>query len=553
MKTVIRPFHVFLALLALLNLVQAGLTELTGDEALYWMHWKNLDWGYRDHPPAIAMMIGCGYSLIGGELGVRMMVVVANFLTVLLLYRLIRPQVWWQPVLLLLSVPVINLYGFMATPDVPLILFSTVYFVVWKKFLQDQSPRNTLWLGLAMAALVWSKYHGVLIIVLMLLPQKQLWFSRRFWLAAATGILLFSPHLIWQIVNDLPTIKFHLNDRNSDTMEPRHILGYVGGQFLVFNPLLLVASFVVIIKVKAIDGFSVSLKWLVVGLTGLFFLNSFRGRVEPHWTAPAVIAAVYLVLTYADSLFQKNAWKYGLVFFCALILLVRVGLVVDFIPQLHRDFHRDKSKMKALHSVAGDDPVCFMNSYQNPSLYMFYTGGLAHSINNTEGGKNQFDYWSYNNFINEKPFVFVASYDAEGFERIRSGEHQFMIRRYTDLPVLHGLTIWADEWLHHYQRGDTATIDASLINRNHYTIKLDHGKYPIRWHAMFNHKKPNEANEELDIIGMPDSIVSLDTVRVKVRFVIPDRPGRNYLFFAGQVADLPSTYQSNKLRVMIED
>jgi hypothetical protein len=551
MKAVIRPFHAFLAFFALLNLLQAGLTELTGDEALYWMHWNNLDWGYRDHPPAIAAMIGGGYSLLGGEIGVRLLVVVANFLTVWLLYRLIRPAVWWQMVLLLLSIPVLNLYGFMATPDVPLILFTTVYFVIWKKFLQERSVKNTVGLGLAMAALVWSKYHGVLIILLMLLPQRQLWFNKQFWLSAVLGILLFSPHLIWQIAHDLPTIKFHINDRNSDAMELRHILGYVGGQLLVFNPLLLTAVFLVIFKVRTKDKFDASLKWLIVGLTGLFFLNSFRGRVEPHWTAPAVLAGIYLVMTYSNSLFSNRVWKYGLVVISSLILMVRIGLVIDFIPQLHRDFHRDKSKMQALKTIAGDDPVCFMNSYQNPSLYMFYTGGLAHSINNTAGGKNQFDFWSYNDVIHEKPFVFVASYDAEGFDRITAGKHQFMIRKYSDLPVLHGLTIWTDEWLHHYHPGDTATIEASLINRNNYNIKLNHGKYPIRWYAMFNHKKPNEANAELEIIGMPDSIASLAEVRVRVKFVIPDRPGRNYLFFAGKVADLPPTYQSNKLRVMI--
>lgn len=545
-------FRIFLLAFALLNLLQAGFTELTGDEALYWMHWKNLDWGYRDHPPAIAVMIGAGHSLFSGEIGVRLVVVLANVLTIWLLYKLVRPPQWWHFVLLVLSVPVLNLYGFMATPDVPLILFTVAYLVVWRNFLDAQNWKNTLLLALSMASLVWSKYHGVLIILLLFIPQRKLWFHPRFWVAACGGIILFSPHLVWQIVHDLPTIKFHINDRNSDAWELKHILGYLGGQFLVFNPLLLGASVYVVASTKSSDGFVSSLKWLIVGLTGMFFLNSFRGRVEPHWTAPAIIAALYLVMNHAAFLFQRRWWNYGLAGIIAVILIVRIGLVVDFIPQLHRDFHRDKAKMKALNSVAGELPVCFMNSYQNPSLYMFYTNGVAHSINNVEGGKNQYDYWNCNNALHLKHFFFVASYDAPGFDKIEVHNHEFNIQKYSDLPLLHGLFLWTDEWLHHYHVGDTATIGAMLINRNSYDLYLQDQNHAITWKAMFNHKKPNEANESLEIRGMPDLIRAGDSVRVQVKFRIPERIGRNYLLFAAGIDDLPPTYQSNKLRVMID-
>jgi hypothetical protein len=546
-------FRVFLTAFFLLNLIQAGFTELTGDEALYWMHWNKLDWGFRDHPPAIAVMIGAGYNLLASELGVRLFVVFANAITVWLIYRLTKPTVWWHFVLIVLSVPVLNLYGFMATPDVPLILFTAAYLNIWRDFIQQQNNKNTIVLAVLMAAMVWSKYHGVLIILLLFVSQRRLWLNAKFWLAALAGIVLFSPHLIWQIVHDLPTIKFHINDRNSDAWELKHILGYAGGQLLVFNPWLLVTTLYMLFFVRANDDFTRSLKWLIGGLMGLFFINSFRGRVEPHWTAPAVVAAICLFMTHLSVLFSRKWWNYGLIVFAGLILVVRVGLVVDFIPQLYRDFHRDKSKMKALKSIAGDQPVCFMNSYQNPSLYMFYTGGIAHAINNTEGGKNQYDYWSQNTALHLQPFVFVASYDAPGFEHVTSDKHQFKIRRYNDLPILHGLKLWTDEWLHHFQPGDTATIGAWLINRNAYDLNLNDTNHSIQWKAMYNHKKPNEANELLKIIPMPDIIRSGDSIRVNLQFRIPDRAGKNFLLFATQVDELPPTYQSNKLRVMIGD
>jgi hypothetical protein len=39
----------------LLLVIQAINTDLIGDEAYYWMFSENLDWGYFDHPPMVAV------------------------------------------------------------------------------------------------------------------------------------------------------------------------------------------------------------------------------------------------------------------------------------------------------------------------------------------------------------------------------------------------------------------------------------------------------------------------------------------------------------------
>jgi hypothetical protein len=535
-----------------LNLFQAAFTQLTGDEALYWMHWNNLDWGFRDHPPAIGAMIGVGYSLFPSELGVRLLVVLANTITLMLLWKLVQPKSTGQFIALLLSIPVMSIYAFMATPDVPLILSVAFYLLTWKNFLEDQSNKNTLLLAVAMAAMVWSKYHGVLVIIFMLLPVRSMWFNKKFWIAGVMGILLFSPHIIWQIVNDLPTVKFHLNDRNSDKWDWKLISGYAGGQFAVFNPIVFVTVIILMIKTKAKTDFERSLRWLINGLLLLFFFNSFRGRVEPHWTACIYLAIVYLLIKLWEVSPPQKWIMRGIVFFATIVFVVRFALVFDVIPAFYREFHRDKNKMLALKEVAGDLPVCFMNSYQNPSLYSFYTGGIAHSINNTGGGRNQFDFWNYNEFIHKKPFLFVASYDAPGFEKASAGKFQFDVKRLNDLPVLHGLTVWTDDWLFHFHQGDSVNIPGYLINRNNYDLNLKDPNHTIQWRALFNFKKPNQAIPDLEIDGMPDFISANDSVRINLRFKLPELTGRNYLMIAAQIDDLPATYQSNKMRVMVK-
>ncbi len=542
----------FLFAFFLLNLFQAAFTELTGDEALYWMHWQNLDWGFRDHPPLTAVLIGIGYSLFQSELGVRLMMVIANTIMIILIWELVQPKKRSHFFLLVFSIPILSVYGFMATPDVPLMLSAAFYFVIWKKFLIEQNSKNTLLLSLALAAMVWSKYHGLFIIIFTLLPIKKMWFNKNYWLAAVLGVLLYSPHLIWQIVSDLPTIKFHLNERNSDALEWKHILGYVGGQFAVFNPLVFVAAIVMMFRTKAKDDFERSMQWLISCMLLFFLMDSFRGRVEIHWTAPLVIPIIYLLISKWNQLEPDKWMMRGLLFFTSLILIGRVALVIDWVPALYKTFHRDKQKMAAIQEAAGGLPVCFMNSYQNPSLYMFYTGEKSHSINNTEGGKNQYDYWSYNEYLHKKPFFFVASYAASGFEKDTIGKFVFDVKKYDDLPVMHGLTIWTKEWLHLYHPGDTARIEAQLINKNSYDIDFHDSTHSFKWKAMFNHKKPNVANPELKIENLPLYLASGDSVPIVLEFTIPDRPGKNYLLFAAQVDELPPTYQSNKLRVMIK-
>lgn len=536
----------FLFLVLIVNLFQAAFTELTGDEALYWMHGQNLDWGFRDHPPVIGAMIKIGYGIFRSELGVRLLIALANALTIFLIWKLIKPQSLTAFVLLVLSIPVLSIYGFMATPDVPLLLAVAIYLHVWKAFLEEQNLRISLLLGVAMAALMWSKYHGFFIIVLMMLPHVKLWFNKYFWLGGLIGIVLYSPHIIWQIVNDLPTVKFHLNDRNSDKWELKHILGYAGGQFLVFNPIVFITTIWLLVKTKAHDDFEKSLRWFFVGLLLFFLFDSTRGRVEPHWTAPLSFVAVYLMLLHIEI---KSGLKFGLGFFVFVITIGRIGLMVDFIPRLHREFHRNKAKMLTLQEVAGDQPVCFMNSYQNPSLYMFYTGGIAHSINNEDGGKNQYDYWNYNEYIHQKPFVFVANYDKGGFEHVNSGDFDFHIKKYNDLPVMHGLYILTDDWLHKVLVGDSISIPATIINRNNYGLQLEGGSHAISWIAKFNHKKPNQVSPELQIVHLPTYLGAQDSARIVFQFVVPKLEGKNYLFIEAQVDDLGPTIQSNKMRV----
>lgn len=84
-----RLFFILLAVLFVLNLVQASITELIYDEAYYWYYAQNLSWGYFDHPSMVAFLIKLSSLFFDGELGVRFMSTILSAGTYILLWLLV--------------------------------------------------------------------------------------------------------------------------------------------------------------------------------------------------------------------------------------------------------------------------------------------------------------------------------------------------------------------------------------------------------------------------------------------------------------------------------
>ena len=144
----LKPFIFLLAIWGILNLLQAWLTPLNNDEAYYWMYSKHLAWGFFDHPPMIAVMIRTGYFLFHNELGVRLIVVVSQLVTLSVIWLVTdqEPSKKRENILLffmlVVILPVCHLYGFIATPDAPLILFSAIFLLAYKRFLASETWQN---------------------------------------------------------------------------------------------------------------------------------------------------------------------------------------------------------------------------------------------------------------------------------------------------------------------------------------------------------------------------------------------------------------------------
>ena len=339
-----RPYHVPIALLLgwwALNLLTAYAAPLDPDETYYWMYAQHLDWGYYDHPPAVALLISLGENWLPGSLGLRFGHTLASLATVVTIYWLLdKPtgKLLGLAAALTFAQPMLNVYGFIATPDAPLLLFTALYLLAYRGFLRDPSlTAGALW-GLTMVGLMYSKYHGVLLIFFTVLPNLR-WLLRRpgAWLAALGGIALYLPHLYWQYANDFPSPRYHLQGRN----KPYRLdftANFLLNQVLIFSPLL-IWHYWQTLRNYTFPGsrtpearFVRANHWLVVGLVGFFLYMTKNGHPEAQWTALLSLPLVYLTYHAARDRFPR--WQPTIVrLSVATIVILTVARLVMIAPR----------------------------------------------------------------------------------------------------------------------------------------------------------------------------------------------------------------------------
>ncbi|MGN6419759.1 MAG: ArnT family glycosyltransferase, partial [Pseudobacter sp.] len=411
-----RKHHCLLFFLTwfIINFIQAGLTELIDDEAYYWVYSQFPAWGYFDHPPMIAMLIKAGYGLFGNALGVRFFVVLLNTATIFIIRQLIPQKNDLLFYAIACTVAVAQIGGMIAAPDAPLLFTVALFFLFYKKFRENTDILNTLLLGAGMALMLYSKYHGVLIIFFTLLSDLSLFKKYQTWLAALFTLLLFSPHLYWQYTHGMPSVQYHLFERNASEYKISYTIEYLLGQIAMTGPvmgwLLLWAAF----KLKPATAVDRAMKFSLAGIYAFFFLMTFKGRVEANWTLPAFIPLMVLGHQFLNNpLLHEQKWlikSVPLTLF--LILLTRIYLL-SFFPAtgwFHKadEVHGNKVWVKAVEEKAAGLPVVFINSYQRASKYWFYAQRPTYSLNGVDYRRNNYNFWPVEDSMMGKKVLAIA-------------------------------------------------------------------------------------------------------------------------------------------------
>lgn len=406
------PFSVLL--LFLLNVLQGSLSELLPDEAYYWVYSQYLDWGFFDHPPLVAVWIWISHLFFGDEVGVRFFSAVSFSILIFLVWGTIHHPIKRQYtglfILIAFSTMLLNAYGFITTPDTPLLVFFSLFLFTYKRYLIKKDILNYFLFTLAITGMMYSKYQGVLIILFVLLSNWKLVKDTKLWWVVLGSLVLYTPHLYWQNANDFPSFRYHLYERASIASYRleytlMHFLNAIA--ILGFTSIIMYKAFFKGIKNK--DPFQKGLNFIVVGFFLFFLIASFRGHVQAQWIAPIMIPLILISFDYLIK-YKKDIpiFTYLAVMNIGILLFARIIIANEAISPFRLEFHGNKQWTSNVKEQTKNSDKLFINSFQNASVYWFYTREKSHYQKNYSGRKNQFDFIPNNRVFNSDSIAYLT-------------------------------------------------------------------------------------------------------------------------------------------------
>ncbi len=416
-----QPVKYFLLIWTLINFLQSYFTELHPDEAYYWLYARFLDWGYFDHPPMVALFIRLGDSLFHNELSLRLLTVFSSSFSWWILWLILKKykvEARWF-ILVLSSVSIFHIFGFTTTPDAPLFFFGTLFYFFYQQYLQKDKLSIAVLLSLSLAGALYSKYHAVLLVVFTLMANPKLLNRKSFWAIAALTLILFLPHVFWQINHDYPSIKYHLFERSASHYRFQFTWLFIVGQLFMAGPLVSWFWFYRIFRFRSEDIFTRTLLFNFVGTLLFFLANTLKVAVQPHWTLIGFLPLVMLVLISINQQ-KKPKWLQPLLYInLFLLLLMRFGLMVKNPVSMRigvvKSYFGNPQWANLIKQKAGDAYVVFPDQFQNPSWYSYYTNSLKGvAYDSRLYRRTQFDIWPLEDSLQQKWVYFVSDYATKG-------------------------------------------------------------------------------------------------------------------------------------------
>ena len=540
------------------NLLQAGLTELDPDEAYYWMYSHALDWGYFDHPPAVALLIRLGTAFAPGTLGIRIGFALLQLGCFYFVWLLAGRPSQKKEVLtfvgLLAAMPLLEVYGFIATPDGPLLFFTALFFWLYQRFL-DRKGRwgEALLLGAGMAALLYSKYHGVLLIFFILLSNLKLLRRPGFYLASIFGFLLFLPHLYWQYAHGFPSFLYHLKGRD-DAYELKFTITYVLNQMVIFSPLLF-PFLVQALRQRPVEGaLGRAFYFVIYGFWAFFFYASFKGHVEPQWTA--ILSIPFVLLLYRQSQISERFGRMVRILSAItifLILLARLELAFNW-AGTKTEFNR-RQWVYELQALAEGKPVLFQNSYRDASKFQFYAHQPAYTYTDVDYRHNQFDIWDWEKALHNQTVLIGGrlSWQCEKCREVGLTRKDFKIQMVDSLQIAQKVGIELRNGIGGpWRPGEQVSLPVLLSNPYPHDIRFGTGTLPLHLSAVFYQDAVARSTPSAQFLKANTLLMAGDSLALELQFTVPDSLAGPYEFGLGVCwGDLPPLLNSKLVEVEV--
>lgn len=514
MNKVEKRFYLYLLIWMLVDMVQAIFTNIHADEAYYALYGQFMDWGYYDHPPMVAVLTHLS-SCFPGALSIRFCTVLLHGATIWLVWKTIaQMNASIRDVneffIIALSLVMFVLYGFVTTPDAPLLFFTALFFYLYQAYLKNKSLLLALLLGITMACMLYSKYMAVLVLAFVLLSNIKLLKDWRIWLAGLLAVVLFVPHILWQFNHDFPSLKYHFLIRK-DPFSWVYPLEFLPNQLLVFNPVcLLMALYFCWRESKNKDAFTKACIFTTVGFILFFWVMTVNGHAEPHWTV--AISIPMLVLLFRNT--RKERWHQRIIYFILpislLLVVVRIALCTPMVPEI-TGFGNHQPAMEAIHAQCGSTPVVFQGSFQKPSLYRYYTGENGMALSSLYNRQTQFDILQLDKNIQGKEVYVVSQYECANTSKIANYDYYY--QKFEHFQGANRIEVVVEEQT---IEADTAVLEVTIKNPYDIAFDFNHPEMPVKIYAVYLLDKEYQIEEceNIDIQSIPPK----ESIKVQLKF-----------------------------------
>jgi len=558
MKLIRNPkyqFALFLIIIFIINFLQSKYTALLEDEAYYWVWSKNLAFGYFDHPPLVALWIKISSFFFEGELGVRFFSTISFSIMLVFIWLLIDYKKKWDFVwlyfLLVISVVFLNVYGFITTPDTPLLLFVVLFLFAYKQFLKVQNWQNTLFMGFTMAGMLYSKYHGILVLMFVILSNLNLLKNKKFWLAGVFGIILFIPHLNWQYTNDFSSFRYHLMERNKGDYSFINTLLHFVNQIAIVGitfPLIYMAF----LNQKVNTLFEKSLQYIVYGFILFFLTSTFSRHPQAQWTV--VILISFIVITFPYFIEHKKARKWLLILGSiqfVLMLVFRVFFANENISPIQLEPHIANSWVEKLKEKTQGKPIVFVDSYRRASVYNYYTGIKTHSYSTLTERKSQYDLLGFEEMMQQENVYAVGLSNENGTLLMKIKKREIRGIPIDNYTTFQKIKCTINEELLTVSKNKTIYFTFNCYNLYNKKINLSSAKFI----GVFQGNKNKIISKVPLIIEKLVPIEPFEEQLFQASFVVPKIESNDELTFrvAVEFYELSEGYQGNKIKIKIEN
>jgi len=347
-----RAVWIFLFVLTALRLALVGATQLSPDEAYYWMWSQRPALSYFSKGPGVAFVIRSSTMIFGdNEFGVRFWSPLLAAGTSLLLYyfarRVFSALAGFWAVVALNVTPIFNLGSLVLTID-PLSIFFWVaaFYTFWLAL--ECNPKFSWWwlaTGLLIGLGFLCKFTNALelisiLLVLLLVPRLRQEFRRpNFYFLLIIFALCTIPPIMWNSQHAWITLS-HLKSRGGldsvPGVHPLELLSFLGEHFVTYSPLLFLglAWAVVASWRRARQSFKVLfLLWFGLPVFILYLLISVNKAAAPNWDGLAFLSLGVLAISYwrerSASRVAGNNWINAAVLLGFLMSAVLIALLVN--------------------------------------------------------------------------------------------------------------------------------------------------------------------------------------------------------------------------------